>query len=162
MVLVLSCVWVFVTAWTAARQASLSMGFPRQECWSGLSFLPHMVPYPQVWVVIFCPPQLPCDLGHAIPLNLNFFICNRVSSVQHHYIFGWIIPLLELGGHPVLCRMFSSSPGLYPLDASSNHPLPYNVTNKNISRLCHVSLGGKITPGWKLIYKTGIGASLVV
>ena len=75
MVLVLSCVWVFVTAWTAARQASLSMGFPRQECWSGLSFLPHMVPYPQVWVVIFCPPQLPCDLGHAIPLNLNFFIC---------------------------------------------------------------------------------------
>ena len=28
----------FVTPWTVARQAPLSMGFPRQECWSGLPF----------------------------------------------------------------------------------------------------------------------------
>ena len=28
------------TAWTAARQAPLSMGFSRQECWSGLPFPP--------------------------------------------------------------------------------------------------------------------------
>ena len=28
----------FVTPWTAARQAPLSMGFPRQEYWGGLSF----------------------------------------------------------------------------------------------------------------------------
>ena len=27
---------LFATAWTAARQALLSMGFSRQECWSGL------------------------------------------------------------------------------------------------------------------------------
>ena len=27
---------LFVTLWTIANQASLSMGFPRQECWSGL------------------------------------------------------------------------------------------------------------------------------
>ena len=25
-------------SWTVARQAPLSMGFPRQECWSGLPF----------------------------------------------------------------------------------------------------------------------------
>ena len=31
----------FVTPWTVAHQASLSMGFPRQEFWSGLPF-----PYP--------------------------------------------------------------------------------------------------------------------
>ena len=30
----------FVTPWTVAHQASLSMGFPRQEYWSGLSFPP--------------------------------------------------------------------------------------------------------------------------
>ena len=30
----------FVTPWTAARQAPLSMGFPRQEYWSGLPFSP--------------------------------------------------------------------------------------------------------------------------
>ena len=28
----------FVTLWTIARQALLSMGFPRQEYWSGLPF----------------------------------------------------------------------------------------------------------------------------
>ena len=29
----------FVTSWTVAHQASLSMGFSRQECWCGLPFL---------------------------------------------------------------------------------------------------------------------------
>ena len=29
----------FPTPWTVACQAPLSMGFPRQECWSGLPFL---------------------------------------------------------------------------------------------------------------------------
>ena len=33
----LSCVQLFATAWTVARQAPLSMGFPRQY-WSGLPF----------------------------------------------------------------------------------------------------------------------------
>ena len=41
------CVWVlshfshvqlFVTPWTIARQAPLSVGFPRQEYWNGLPF----------------------------------------------------------------------------------------------------------------------------
>ena len=33
-----SCVHPFVTPWTVARQAPLSMGFSRQEYWSGLPF----------------------------------------------------------------------------------------------------------------------------
>ena len=40
---VLSCVrhvWLFVTPWTVILQASLSMGFSRQENWSGLPCLP--------------------------------------------------------------------------------------------------------------------------
>ena len=32
----LSCVHLFVTPWTVGHQAPLSMGFPRQEYWSGL------------------------------------------------------------------------------------------------------------------------------
>ena len=39
----LSCVcWLFATPWTIAYQAPLSVGFLRQECWSGktLPFLP--------------------------------------------------------------------------------------------------------------------------
>jgi len=34
----LSCVRLFVTPWTAAYQAPPSMGFSRQEYWSGLPF----------------------------------------------------------------------------------------------------------------------------
>ena len=38
----LSCfghVWLFATLWTVAHQTPLSMGFSRQEYWSGLPFL---------------------------------------------------------------------------------------------------------------------------
>ena len=34
----LSCVWLFATPWTVAYQDPLSMGFSRQEYWSGLPF----------------------------------------------------------------------------------------------------------------------------
>ena len=36
----LSHVWLFVTPWTLAHQASLPVGFSRQEYWSGLPFPP--------------------------------------------------------------------------------------------------------------------------
>ena len=43
LLLLLSCSVIssfFVTPWTVARQAPLSMGFPRQEHWRGLPFPP--------------------------------------------------------------------------------------------------------------------------
>ena len=36
----LSHVWLFATPWTVAHQAPLSMGFSKQEYWSGLPFPP--------------------------------------------------------------------------------------------------------------------------
>ena len=36
--LLLCCIWLFVTPWTIDSQAPLSMGFSRQEHWSGLPF----------------------------------------------------------------------------------------------------------------------------
>ena len=45
----LSCVWFFATPWTIAHQASLSMGFSRQESWSGLPFpSPVDLPDPRI------------------------------------------------------------------------------------------------------------------
>ena len=38
-VCVISCVPLFVTPWTVIHQAPLSMGFAKQEHWSGLSFI---------------------------------------------------------------------------------------------------------------------------
>ena len=40
----LSCVRLFATPWTVAHQAPLSMGFSRQEHWSGLPCPPPGVP----------------------------------------------------------------------------------------------------------------------
>ena len=46
---VLSHVQLFATPWTVARQDPLSMGFPRQEYWSGVPFPPpEHVPHPGI------------------------------------------------------------------------------------------------------------------
>ena len=45
----LTCVQLFATSWTAAHQTPLSMGFLRQEYWSGLSFpSPGGLPNPKI------------------------------------------------------------------------------------------------------------------
>ena len=45
----LSCVRLFATPWTVAYQAPLSMGFSRQEYWSGLPFpSPGDLPDPEI------------------------------------------------------------------------------------------------------------------
>ena len=44
-----SHVWVFVTLWTVAHQAPLSIGFSSQEYWSGLLYpFPGDLPYPGI------------------------------------------------------------------------------------------------------------------
>ena len=49
----LSCVWLFATPWTVAYQAPPSMGFLRQEYWSGfaISFSRDMVPYKDINII---------------------------------------------------------------------------------------------------------------
>ena len=54
----LSHVRLFATSWTVAQQAPLSMGFPRQEYWSGLPFPslgdlldPEIKPMSPAWVL---------------------------------------------------------------------------------------------------------------
>ena len=80
-----SCVQHFVTLWTAASQAPLSMGFPRQEHWSGLPcpFLPdpriepvspalQVDSLPTEWLgkPNTCPTMLP-TLNHFLPKPWN-------------------------------------------------------------------------------------------
>ena len=45
----LSCVQLFATPCTVVYQASLSMGFPRQEYWNGLPF-PILGDFPDPWI----------------------------------------------------------------------------------------------------------------
>ena len=50
---------LFVTPWSVARQASLSMGFSRQEYWSGLPFpLLGDLPNPGIGLASLMPPAL--------------------------------------------------------------------------------------------------------
>ena len=42
-----SCPTLYATPWTVAHQVPLSMGFPRQEPWSGCYFLPQGVFWPR-------------------------------------------------------------------------------------------------------------------
>ena len=61
--------------WTAAHQASLCMGFPRQEYWSGLPFpLPGDLPYPGIEPAS---PESPASAG-------IFFTTRATWEAQYH------------------------------------------------------------------------------
>ena len=47
-----SCAWLFVTLWTVACQAPWSIGFSKQEYWSGLPFPSSL--YVCVCVCVYC------------------------------------------------------------------------------------------------------------
>ena len=54
-----SCVQLFLTLWTVAHQAPLSMGFSRQEYWSGLPFpSPGNLPHPRMEPTSLMSPEL--------------------------------------------------------------------------------------------------------
>ena len=57
-----SCVSLFLTPWTVAHQAPLSMEFSRQEYWSGLPF-PSLgdLPNPGIEPTSLMSPALPGD-----------------------------------------------------------------------------------------------------
>ena len=61
-----SCVRLFATPWTVACQAPLSMGFPKQEYWSGLPFpAPGDLPNPGIELTSLVSPALAVD---SLPL----------------------------------------------------------------------------------------------
>ena len=67
-----SCL-TLVTPWTVARQASLSMGFSRQEYWSGLPF-PSLGDLPNPGIE----PESPALQADFLPTELQ----GKFSSVQ--------------------------------------------------------------------------------
>ena len=50
----LSHVWLFVTPWTVAHQAPLSMGLSKQDYGVGCHFLPQGIFPPGDWICISC------------------------------------------------------------------------------------------------------------
>ena len=65
-----SCVQLFTTPWTAACQATLSMGFSRQEYWSELPFpTPRDLPNPGIEPVSLVSPVLAGRFFTIVPLE---------------------------------------------------------------------------------------------
>ena len=80
----LSRVQLFVTPWTIARQASLSMGFSRQEYWRALPCLPPgNLPHPGIEPASAAPSALQAD---SLPLSqqgsLGVCACKGVKTCK--------------------------------------------------------------------------------
>ena len=70
----------FVTPWTIACQASLSMEFSRQEYWSGLPFpSPRDLPDP---VIELRSPALQVDSLPFEPRGKEYYACNLLSILK--------------------------------------------------------------------------------
>ena len=82
----------FVTPWTVARQVPLSLGFPRQESWSGLPFPSHLPnpgikPMPPALAGRFFTSELPGNPGSYVVICLGFKEIERlISRVVIFYI----------------------------------------------------------------------------
>ena len=73
------------TPWTVACQAPLSMGFSRQEYWSGLPFpspgdLPNPFPYPSLHINVCC-----FDLSFEFDLSLSSSLL--LSQIKTLYLY---------------------------------------------------------------------------
>ena len=72
----LSCVQLFVTPWTVAHQAPLSMGFSRQEYWHGLPFpSPGYLTDPGIKPISFKSPALQADSFFFLVVVVGGGIC---------------------------------------------------------------------------------------
>ena len=84
----LSRVWLFTTPWTAAYQAPPSMGFSRQECWSGL---PLPSPSAYLRLLIFLPAILIPVCASSSPAFLMMYFAYKLNK-QGDYIQPWCTP----------------------------------------------------------------------
>ena len=97
--LLLSCVWLFVTPWTVARQAPLSMGFSRQEYWSGLpcpppgdlpnSGIKPRSPTLQADSLLSDPPGKPMILLNTVLFQTCILECGSTIIFKLNVLWSW-------------------------------------------------------------------------
>ena len=80
---VLSHVQLFLTPWTVALQAPLSMGFPRQEHWSRL-------PFPPPGLKSILPDKIQRKkMGVASKIIVIIYFSNYCRCLCAHVCVGW-------------------------------------------------------------------------
>ena len=86
----LCCVWLFVTPRAAVCQASLSMGFSKQEYWSGLPFLsPRKSPVPGIEPTSLASPALTGGFFTTAPPAWQLTIHSKTMTPLTSY--DWLI-----------------------------------------------------------------------
>ena len=104
----LSRVWLFETPWTAAYQAPPSMGFPRQEYWSGVS-----LPSP---TRITSRPKIPIFTGNWSSLKSNTSFLRTELGLILFYIRSLIFSIyskLMTWSYWCILELISRNKGVY-------------------------------------------------
>ena len=78
----------FVTPWTAARQAPLSMGFARQEYWSGMPF-PSPGDLPDLGIGLVSPALAGRLSGEPLGKSLywGIYVWDSACVIRHFWLF---------------------------------------------------------------------------
>ena len=131
----LSHVRLFATQWTVAYQAPPSLGFSRQEYWSGLPFPspgdlpnPGIEPGSPVLQADTLPSEPPGKSGLNVCLGISNFL-EEISSLSHSVAFLYFFSLIAEEG-------FLISP-CYSLEFCISQPLPSSgKTNTMVFYIC--------------------------
>ena len=79
------CIWFFMTPWTVVPQAPLSMGFSRQEYWSGLPFpSPGDLPSPGMEPISLMSPALAGKFFTLVPPGKPWLV-SFIEKSSHTY-----------------------------------------------------------------------------
>ena len=139
-VCMLSCfssVRLFVTLWTVAGQAPLSMGFSKQEYWSGLPFpSPEDLPNPGI------EPTSPALQVDSLLLHHQGSPCKAVSSCRY-----FLTPA-RLRGDGLISSF------LWPLTGGPGQGVSWEL-NEVVSASC--SVRGEGVPNMTTVYMQGSG-----
>ena len=139
----------FVASWTIAYQAPLSMGFPRQEYWSGLPFLLQGIYPPRNWT---WSPALACrfytteHLGRPFKevlitkttnyvLGPKFFFALVLTHLFLHLTNDFWISLASLVAQTCNSGDLGSIPGSgWSFGEQNGHPLQYSCLENSMDR----------------------------
>ena len=115
-----SHVWLFATLWVVAHQAPLSMGFSKQEYWSGLPFPSSILssgPLINITKVIFLAPIISVQFRHLWLLATPWTAARQASlSLTSSWSLLKLvsIKLVVPSNHLILCLPLLLLPSVFP------------------------------------------------